>query len=208
MNKGIIRLISVVVSIFLIVAVTGCSINIYKGHPGDLDRISELRGKVKALEGAKVLLEKRLKDEIKEEQVKVKITKRGLVITFMSEVLFASGKAVLRKEAYPILDKVVSVIKEKVPDRYMGIEGHTDNQPIKYSGWKSNWELSTARATTVLHYLEDVGIDPTKLQATGFGEYRPVTSNKTKEGRQQNRRVEIVILPAGISKITYGEDVK
>lgn len=201
------KFICVVVSIFLISAITGCTVRIFRGHPEDLEKISELRGKVKALEDAKALLEKRLKKEIKDKQVKLDITKRGLVITFVSEVLFDSGKAVLRKEAYPILDKVVSVIKEKVPDRYIGIEGHTDNQPIKYSGWKSNWELSTARATTVLHYLEDAGIEPAKLQATGFGEYRPVASNKTEEGRQENRRVEVVILPAGISRITYDEDI-
>ena len=206
MKKGMIRFISAVICLFLIGAITGCSLNIYKGHPEDLDRISKLRSKVKGLEDAKALLEERLKVEIKEKQVKLDITKRGLVITFVSEVLFDSGKAVLKKKAGPILDKVAGVIKEKVPDRYIGIEGHTDNQPIKYSGWKSNWELSTARATTVLHYLEDGGIKPAKLQATGFGEHRPVTSNKTKAGRQQNRRVEVVILPAGISKITYGDD--
>lgn len=207
MKKCTIRFISIVISLFLVWTITGCSINIYKGRPEDLDRISELRGKLEELEDAKALLEERLKGEINDKQVKLDITKRGLVITFVNEVLFDSGKAVLREEARPILDKVVGVIKEKVADRYIGIEGHTDNQPIKYSGWKSNWELSTARATAVLHYLEDGGIEPAKLQATGFGEYRPVASNNTKAGRQENRRVEVVVLPAGISKITYGEDL-
>jgi len=78
----------------------------------------------------------------------------------------------------------------------IGIEGHTDNVPIKHSGWKSNWELATARALSVLHYLEnEQGISGERLSAIGYGEYRPVASNETKDGRKQNRRVEIVILP-------------
>ena len=207
MNKGAIKFIGIVAIIFLISSVTGCSVRFFRGHPEDLDKISELSSRVHELEEAKALLEKRLKDEIRNRQVKIDITKRGLVITFVDEVLFDSGKAVLKEEAGPILDKVVGVIKEKVADRNIGIEGHTDNEPIKYSGWKSNWELSTARATTVLHYLEDGGIKPRKLQATGYGEYRPVASNDTEEGRQENRRVEIVIMPvAGPGKISYGEE--
>lgn len=207
MKKDMLKFIGVLVGISLIWTVTGCSVRFYKGYPEDLEKISKLRGRVQELEEAKALLERRLKDEIRDKQVKVDITKRGLVITFADEILFDSGKDVLRKEAHPILGKVVGVIKEKVPDRNIGIEGHTDNQPIKYSGWKSNWELSTARATTVLHYLEDKGMDPQKLQATGFGEHRALASNDTEEGRQQNRRVEIVILPADVSKISYNEDL-
>ena len=207
MKRGIIKFIGLVVSIVLIGAMTGCSVRFFRGHPKDLDRISELSGRVSELGEAKALLEKRLRSEIRDKQVKLDITKRGLVITFVDEVLFDSGKAVLKKKGVSILDKVVSVIKQKVADRNMGIEGHTDNQPIKYSGWKSNWELSTARAATVLHYLENTGINPKKLQATGFGEHRPVASNDTKKGRQQNRRVEIVILPArGAGKAFYGEE--
>ena len=75
------------------------------------------------------------------------------------------------------------------------IEGHTDNQPIKRSGWKSNWELSTARALSVLHYLSEKSVAEPRLAATGYGEYKPVATNDAREGRQKNRRVEIVILP-------------
>jgi chemotaxis protein MotB len=77
----------------------------------------------------------------------------------------------------------------------VGIEGHTDNDPIKKSGWKSNWELSTARALSVLHYLSEQSVNEPRLSAIGYGEYRPVASNDIKDGRQKNRRVEIVILP-------------
>jgi chemotaxis protein MotB len=87
-------------------------------------------------------------------------------------------------------------LAENVPENDIGIEGHTDNEPIRYSGWKSNWELSTARALSVLHYLIDKkGISPLRVSAIGYGEYRPVASNVDKEGRRLNRRVEIVILP-------------
>jgi chemotaxis protein MotB len=204
-QNSIIKFIGIVACICLIGTITGCSVRFFRGYPEDLDKISELRGKVQELEDAKSLLENRLKNEIRDKQVKLDITKRGLVITIVDEVLFDSGKAVLRKNAHSILDKVIGVIKEKVAHRNVGIEGHTDNQPIKYSAWKSNWELSTARATTVLHYLETTGLDSKKLQATGFGEHHPITSNRTEEGRQQNRRVEIVILPAEVNRILYEE---
>ncbi|MBL7071143.1 MAG: OmpA family protein [Candidatus Omnitrophica bacterium] len=207
MTRSIVKIISAALCLLFLGAVSGCSVRFHKGNLGDLDRISELRGKVEQLEAAKALLEKRLSQQIKDKQVKLDITDRGLVITFLNEILFDSGKAELMAEASPVLDEVVGVIKEKVSDRHVGIEGHTDNQPIKHSGWESNWELSTSRAITVLHFLEDGGVNPKRLQATGFGEHRPVASNSTEKGRRQNRRVEIVILPEGIDKISYGEDV-
>jgi chemotaxis protein MotB len=87
----------------------------------------------------------------------------------------------------------------------VGIEGHTDNEPIRHSGWKSNWELSANRALSVLHYLVDNrGISPTRLSALAYGEFHPVTSNDAKQGRQLNRRVEIVILPR-VAKVKEGE---
>lgn len=182
---------------------SGCAIGIYKGRPSDIKKIEDLRAEIerlkllrdqekRELEAARVELERRLKGE---EGVKVGLEERGLVVTFLAEVLFDSGKANIRPEAYDVLDKVTKVIKEKVSDRNIAIEGHTDNEPIKYSGWKSNWELSTARATSVLHYMEDKAISPKRLQATGYGEHRPVASNDTPDGKQKNRRVEIIILP-------------
>ncbi len=203
MNNGVRYTIIGALLCIMSVAISGCSVKFYRGHPEDIDKIHQLSDRVKQIEDAKTLLEQRLKNEIRDKQVKLDITKRGLVITFVDEILFDSGKAELKKDAYPVLDKVVGVIKEKVRDRNIGIEGHTDNQPIKYSGWKSNWELSAARATTVLHYLEEAGINPAQLQAVGYGEYRPVSTNDTKEGRRQNRRVEVVILPdADVDKVT------
>ena len=129
------------------------------------------------------------------------MAEKGLVITFVAEVLFDSGKAKLRKESFPILDKVISILRSEVPDNDIGIEGHTDNEPIKFSRWKTNWELSTQRALGVLYYLEKNGINPLRLSAIGYGEYRSVASNSTKEGKQLNRRVEIVVLPKSVKKV-------
>ena len=182
--------------VFLIVVfLSGCTVVFQKGRRSDLERIESLEQELDELRNARALLEERLSDELAQKQVSVKMEDKGLVITFIAEVLFDSGKAKLREDSLPILSKVARILNEEVPDYAIGIEGHTDNEPIKYSSWKSNWELSTARATSVLHHLEEKGIEPTRLSATGYGEYKPVASNATAEGRQKNRRVEVVILP-------------
>jgi chemotaxis protein MotB len=207
MDKNLINLAKGVLAIALFVSLTGCSIALYSRYPRDKARIKELSDqlaemqKLKAketeeLKQALAQLQDKLKGEIDTRQVSVGMEERGLVITFVDEVLFDSGKTVVKPGAYDVLNRVADILKDKVIDKNIGVEGHTDNQPIKYSGWKSNWELSTARATSVLHYLVDnCGIAPERLQATGYGEYRPVASNLTNEGRQRNRRVEIIILP-------------
>jgi chemotaxis protein MotB len=121
---------------------------------------------------------------------------KGLVITFLTDVLFDPGKATIKSDTFATLNKIAQVLQQTVPDLKVGIEGHTDNQPIKYSGWKSNWELASARALSVLHYLVDTdGISPERISAIGYGEFQPVASNDTEEGRRLNRRVEVVIMP-------------
>lgn len=177
------------------IGLSGCTVIFQKGRRSDTEKISQLQGRLNSLEQAKADLESRLQKEISDKEVKVDMLERGLVITFVAEVLFDSGKAELRKTASEKLEKVASVLNTTVRDLSVGIEGHTDNVPIKVSGWKSNWELSASRALSVLHYLTGSGISPDRLSATGYGEYKPVASNDAKEGRQKNRRVEIVILP-------------
>ena len=175
---------------------SGCTFIFQKGRRNDAsDQISKLKGDIDELQKAKIELEDRLKNEIADKEVSVERLQKGLVITFVAEVLFDSGKADLRKESFSKLDKIVSVIQDVVPDLNVGIEGHTDNEPIKRSGWKSNWELSSHRALSVLYYATEHGVNPLRLAATGYGEYHPVASNDAKEGQQKNRRVEIVILP-------------
>jgi len=175
---------------------SGCTFIFQKGRRSDAQKIEQLAQQIDELGQAKKLLEDRLSQEIQDKQVKLERMGKGLVITFVADVLFDSGKAAIKPEASASLDKVARVLQENVPDLNVGIEGHTDNIPIKVSGWKSNWELSSARALSVLHYLiGEKGISPERLSAIGYGEYRPVASNDSKKGRQQNRRVEIVILP-------------
>jgi chemotaxis protein MotB len=180
-------------SVFLAVSLAGCTFIFQTGRRSDTQKIEELSSE---LAQARRLLEERLSGEIGDRQVRLEMMDKGLVITFVADVLFDSGKAKLKPAAYPTLDKVARVLQENVPDLNIGIEGHTDNQPIRFSGWKSNWELSTARALSVLHYLVDQqGLSPERVSAIGYGEYHPVALNDTREGRQLNRRVEIIILP-------------
>lgn len=216
---------SILFVIFLSVAISGCSITFQTGRRSDIEKIRSLnyetealnarleklqqerKNEITKLEEAKKLLESRLGKEIGDKQVRLEMAEKGLAIIFLAEVLFDSGKIDIKKEAFEALDKVSKVLRENIGDRNIGIEGHTDNEPIKYSGWKSNWELSTARATSVLHYVVDEkGISPKRVSATGYGEYRPATSNDTPEGRRQNRRVEIVVLPKNIEKIQSDMD--
>ncbi len=181
---------------FLTLCLTGCTVIFQTGRRTDAEKIDKLSQQLDELTQTKKLLEERLSKEINDKQVKLQMMEKGLVITFVADVLFDSGKAKIKPEAYSILDKVARVLKENIPELSVGIEGHTDNVPIKHSGWKSNWELSTSRALSVLHYLvEQKEISPDRVSAIGYGEYKPVSSNDTKEGRAANRRVEVVILP-------------
>lgn len=192
-TNGILKILLVSI---LVLNFAGCTFIIQRGRRSDLNRIDELSQQLDELTQAKRLLEDRLKGEIKDNQVKLEMMAKGLVLTFVADIIFDSGKAKIKQDAYSILDKVAKVLKENVPGLNIGIEGHTDNVPIKHSGWKSNWELSTSRALSVLHYLvDDKGLAPERVSAIGYGEYKPVASNDTAEGRKSNRRVEIVILP-------------
>ncbi|HLF18076.1 MAG TPA: flagellar motor protein MotB [Candidatus Omnitrophota bacterium] len=190
-------LFQIIISLIIInFTFSGCTMIFQKGRRVDVEKISKLKSELSDLERAKKELEERLRKEIADKDVKVEMMDRGLVVTFVAEVLFDSGKADLRSQSFATLDKVASVLNTTVKDLNVGVEGHTDDEPIKRSGWKSNWELSANRALSVLHYLIDKqNLSPQRLSISGFGEFHPVISNATKEGRQKNRRVEIVILP-------------
>lgn len=180
----------------VLVMSSGCTFIFQKGRRVDVEKISKLKRELSDLERAKQELEDRLKNEIADKEVNVSMGDRGLVITFVAEVLFDSGKADLKEDSFSKLDKVSEVLNTTVRDLNVGVEGHTDTDPIKVSGWKSNWELSVGRALSVLHYLVDNGtVSPERLSAAGYGEYHPVASNDTKADKAKNRRVEIVILP-------------
>ncbi len=186
---------SLILLVISLLVLNGCTIVFQKGRRSDLEKIEILKGELTKLKEASKLLESDLAQEIEDEKVRLTMVEKGLVITFVAEVLFDSGKEKLRSDSLPILDKVVAILKEAVPDNRIGIEGHTDNEPIKHSRWKSNWELSAQRALSVLHHLERRDVASARLSAIGYGEYQPIASNDLVEGRQVNRRVEIVILP-------------
>ena len=191
-----------------LVVATGCSSNKELLLEKDT-QISELRQKVESLETTLAKAEKRSSDldselqtaleEFKlKEQVLLERIDFKSVITISDAMMFSSGSLALTSTATEILDKIGEVIG-RYPDREVRIEGHTDNVGIALEfqeQFKSNWELSTARATSVLHYLRrkhDISGD--HLVAVGHGEHRPLSANDTPEGRSKNRRVVISIGP-------------
>ena len=118
---------------------------------------------------------------------------RGLVVTVVTDrVLFDEGKADLRPEGTQVLDGMLPALIQ-LPNA-IAIEGHTDDQPIHSSLYPTNWELSTARATSVLRYLSDRGLAANRLSAAGYADQKPVSPNDTDAHRSDNRRVEVVIL--------------
>ncbi len=123
----------------------------------------------------------------------VKVSKDGLSleIELKSRILFASGSSIVARSAEPILAQIADIIRAF--DYPIRIEGYTDNVPIQTQQFPSNWELSAARAASVVRMVADAGIDPLQLTASGYGQYRPVSSNDTEAGRANNRRVVLVV---------------
>ena len=135
-------------------------------------------------------------DRLKEIEI-TKLANR-LSVSMVDKILFPSGEAEITPAGLKVLQRVGNIIKN-VEDKTIRVEGHTDNVSIRPSLQKqfpTNWELSTARATNVVRFLQDkVGMDPTRLQAVGFSEYHPLASNDKPVGRSKNRRIEIALLP-------------
>lgn len=134
------------------------------------------------------------KPEIKSKAMRISEDERGLVITLASDFFFDPGSAKLKPEIDPVLKKVSNIVKN-IPN-FTRIEGHTDNSSVRIkAGYKTNWELSSARSLAVLQHLTDEeSVNPKQLSSVAFGEYRPIDINSTPEGRAYNRRVDIVIL--------------
>lgn len=127
-------------------------------------------------------------------RLSVSIDRGRLVIHLPQDILFESGSATLAPDGRRTLDEVGSVLAE-LDDRSFQVEGHTDDVPISTSRFPSNWELSTARALSVVRVLEVAGVAPENLSGAGFGEHQPIADNDDPEGRRRNRRIEIVMLP-------------
>lgn len=137
-------------------------------------------------------VENSLRPLIDKNLIKVTHNKLWVEIEIKSSILYSSASAELEIEAYAPLKKLAKVLKE-LPN-HIDVEGHTDNLAIKTSLYPSNWELSAARAASVVHLFTQQGIAPTRLAAIGYGEFRPVAGNDTVKGRRKNRRVKVVIL--------------
>ena len=139
-----------------------------------------------------------LKTEIEAGEVQIRRMKDRLSVNLVDKILFDSGKASVKPTGIKILRKVGAELA-KIQGKRIQIEGHTDNVPIGgrlKEKFPSNWELSASRALAVVRILQtDVGIDPTLLSSAGYGEYQPAVSNETSEGKADNRRIEIVLLP-------------
>ena len=154
--------------------------------------------KGRALDRAKKKAISQFQPEIKSNMVRIKEDERGLIISLAADAFFAPASAEIDIEnARETLQKA-SALLSSLPERKFRIEGHTDSLPTDPTGpWPTNWELSTARATNVLHYLVDFGVDERQFQVAGFADTVPIASNDTPEGRAYNRRVDIVILSEG-----------
>ncbi|MFA7403867.1 MAG: flagellar motor protein MotB [Pelobacteraceae bacterium] len=134
-------------------------------------------------------------------KVTLEITRRGLIVSLKEAGFFNSGQATIKPEAYELINTIAEVMTQY--NNPLRVEGHTDNVPISTAQFPSNWELSTARATNGLRYLlKHYDIDPNKISATGFAEFRPIADNATPEGRAKNRRVDLVMLS---SEAEHGE---
>lgn len=140
-------------------------------------------------------LEKQLADEIQKGEIRLKKYHDRIIINIDDRISFDSGQSELKKNFLPTLAKISKILSD-YPEYYIVIEGHTDDVPIKTARFRNNWQLSTERALAVLDYLlKDTKLDPRRFSAAGYGEYRPIVPNDTKENRSLNRRVDIVVIP-------------
>ena len=164
-----------------------------------VDSISKEKEKeIAQLKGTYNEFAARLKKEIAQGQIKIIQLSDRLSVIMVDKILFPSGEAEITPEGLMVLERIGDVLKN-TQSKTIRVEGHTDNVQInkqlkkKYS---TNWELSTARATNVVRFLQEkIGIEPKFLQPIGLSEYHPVASNETPDGRSQNRRIEIALLP-------------
>jgi chemotaxis protein MotB len=171
---------------------------------------ADLRRQIQALEQQKAQLEsaskqtqnqydalvKNLTEEVKKGQLQVRQYKDMLTVDVAEQLLFDSGRADLKDSGKEVLKKVGEALKG-YEDKVIRVVGHTDNVPITKSLQKrfaSNWELSVARATTVVRFLQEVGVPPERMIASGRAEYQPIGENDTPDGRRKNRRTEITLV--------------
>jgi chemotaxis protein MotB len=155
------------------------------------ERLSQMKGTFDELM-------QKMEAEITRGEITISELQGRLTVNMVERILFDSGKAEIKADGLKVLKRVGDILKETT-DREIRVEGHTDNIPISprlRQIFPSNWELSTARAANVVHFLQDqIGIHGERLTVVGFGEFRPVADNSQIEGRAQNRRIQIILAP-------------
>lgn len=147
-------------------------------------------------------LVRNLTEEVKKGELQVRQYKNMLTVEVAEQLFFDSGRATLKESGKAVLKKVGEALKG-YDDKLIRVIGHTDNVPIAkalQAQFPSNWELSAARATTVVRHLESVGVPPERLVASGRAEHSPVALNDDAEGRRKNRRIEITLIDKGLAQ--------
>lgn len=174
----------------------GLELAVEKEKIARLARIAQMQSTYNELVG-------KMESEIKRGEITISELKGRLTVNMVNEILFPSGSAEIKEEGMAVLQRVADVVKE-VEDKDISVEGHTDNVAISSrlkDKFASNWELSAARAATVVRALREANIPGERLSAVGYGPFRPVADNSTREGRAQNRRIQIVLIPQRTQEI-------
>ena len=177
----------------------------------NLDTITTLTGQVADLEKEKDMaaqmskaLENEMRSGLESKDVTISNLKGKLTVNIVDRVMFDSGEAILKPDGEAVMRKIAAILGEH-PQLKIQVIGHTDNVPIRpaaRSRFASNWELSTARALAAVHFLtEQAGVDPRRVGAVGYGEFRPIADNATAEGRSKNRRISVTIVPDELAGI-------
>jgi chemotaxis protein MotB len=161
---------------------------------GRLDQLSSIEQEIRERNRIYEDILGRFRSLIDAGRLSVSIVRGRVVINLPQDILFASGSATLGRDGRQTVQEVATVLAG-IQDRRFQVEGHTDNVPIATAQFPSNWELSAARALSVVKILVERGVPPENVSGAGYGEYHPVATNSTPDGRRLNRRIEIVMLP-------------
>jgi chemotaxis protein MotB len=160
--------------------------------------VQQKEGEISELEKTRREIESSLKDQIAQKDIKLEEIEGKLKVTFVDKILFDSGSVMIKPKGQEVLLKLTDSFRDN-KNQNIVVEGHTDEVqigPALLDRFPTNWELSTARATAVVRFLQEKGnIEPERLTASGFSFYRPVATNDTPEGRKENRRIEIILVP-------------
>jgi len=160
--------------------------------------VATKQAEIQTVQSTRDSLVEAMQTEIQQNQIQITQMADKLKLSIVDRILFPSGEGDVSMQGRRILDKVGTILKKSM-DKRVRVEGHTDNIPIGgrlKTLYPTNWELSAARAVNVVRFLQtEVGMDPKRLEAAGMGEFHPLGPNTTNEGRAQNRRIEIYLLP-------------